>query len=245
MHLLDALFVHCARELKWSFGQTSSCIYPMHCWFSVPHLGDTLCFTSYGCICPMHCKFSVPRACQAFYNGRQVASIRCTLCSLCRCDKLNLTGTDELHLCDALYVHCAAKHTFEHCIQEGCIYPMHCRSILPDCLKNSVPNSPGCICAMHSFVHCARNQLRLSAAEVLVASVQCTVGSFCHSFQGMSYAARGCIYPTHFLFIVPGIGSFSLADPLVASVRCTLGSLFLNKIPYASLNQGCICAMHF
>ena len=38
-----------------------------------------------------------------------VASVRCTVCSLCRLNRIILSTFCELHLCDALLVHCAIE----------------------------------------------------------------------------------------------------------------------------------------
>jgi len=107
----------------------------------------------------------------------------------------------QLHLCDALYVHCAADLRCRAAHAISCICAMHFMFIVPRSMGSELTSSSGCICAMHFMFIVPRSM----GSELTSSS--------------------GCICAMHFMFIVPRNSAVQEQTDYVASVRCTLCSL--------------------
>ena len=201
----------------------SRCICAMHFMFIVPLAGTGLLQPSTRCICAMHFMFIVPWYPQRPFVVTHVASVRCTLCSLCRRIATSDQPVLALHLCDALYVHCAPylrrwDNAFLEVASVRCTLCSLCQSAV---LASTIGIC--CICAMHFMFIVPTLAALLAASLRLVASVRCTLCSLCPiRFQRMTLLTRCCICAMHFMFIVP-------------KERDGKGCALL----------GCICAMHF
>ena len=127
LHLCDALFVHCALVCLPLPICIPCCICSMHCLFIVPRRPRRDgCFLPC-CICSMHCLFIVPGRVSGCGAGYGVASVRCTVCSLCQQPPRRSSTSLVLHLFDALFVHCAAEEAERNGeLDWSCICSMHC-----------------------------------------------------------------------------------------------------------------------
>ncbi len=132
LHLCDALYVHCATWRSVPCDAILRCICAMHFMFIVPM--EQISFALIATVASVRC--TLCSLCLSTFRihlwSKLVASVRCTLCSLCqrlnrhklpvggvasvRCTLCSLchgnalywwNGRAMLHLCDALYVHCA------------------------------------------------------------------------------------------------------------------------------------------
>ena len=222
LHLCDALYVHCAPE-------------------TVRHK-----LLPISCICAMHFMFIVPATLHVLHTDHQVASVRCTLCSLCRSLWSAALSTIKLHLCDALYVHCATWRSVPCDAILRCICAMHFMFIVPiDALDLSGE-------LVVASVRCTLCSLCLGffaqlAESVLVASVRCTLCSLCLALSMKFMMKPFLLHLCDALYVHCAVWELAqeiapnllhLCDALY--VHCADGTDFVCAHRYR-----CICAMHF